>query len=64
VNALYRLRITDQLFNSLVLHEWCGHNRLFNAYYEVEFKKTPDILKLNLKFISDVYNCNVKKHKM
>jgi isoleucyl-tRNA synthetase len=44
VNALYRLRITDQLFKSYVLHEWCVHNRLFNAYYEVKFKKTPDII--------------------
>jgi hypothetical protein len=43
VNALYRLRITDQLFKSYVLHEWCVHNRLFNAYYDVTFKKTPDI---------------------
>jgi hypothetical protein len=40
VNALYRLWIRDQLF-SYVLHEWCVHNRLFNAYYEVKFKKHP-----------------------
>jgi hypothetical protein len=38
VNGLYRLRITDQLFKSYVLHEWCVHNRLFNAY-EVKLKK-------------------------
>jgi hypothetical protein len=25
VNALYGLRITDQLFKSDVLHEWCVH---------------------------------------
>jgi hypothetical protein len=43
VNALYRLWITDQLFKSYVLHEWCVHNRLFNAYYEVKFKKTSDM---------------------
>jgi hypothetical protein len=43
VKALYRLRITDQLFKSYVLHVWCVHNRLFNAHYEVKFKKTPDI---------------------
>jgi hypothetical protein len=35
----YRLQITDQLFKSYVLHVWCVHNRLFNAYYEVKFKK-------------------------
>jgi hypothetical protein len=45
-NTLYRLRITDQLFKSYVLHEWCVHNRLFNAYYEVKFKKTPDIFNI------------------
>jgi hypothetical protein len=28
------------------LHEWCVHNRLFNAYYEVKFKKTPNIIAL------------------
>jgi hypothetical protein len=45
VNALYRLRITDQLFKSYVLHEWCVHNRLYNAYYDVKLKKkTPDII--------------------
>jgi hypothetical protein len=37
VNALYRLRITDQLFKCYILHEWCVHNRLFYAYYEVKF---------------------------
>jgi hypothetical protein len=26
-----------------VLHEWCVHNLLFKAYYEVKFIKTPDI---------------------
>jgi hypothetical protein len=41
VNALYSLRITDQLFKSDILHAWCVHNRLFNAYYEVKFKKHP-----------------------
>jgi hypothetical protein len=31
------------MFKSYVLHEWCVHNVLFNAYYEVKFKKkTPD----------------------
>jgi hypothetical protein len=40
---LYRLRITGQLFKTYVLHEWCVHNRLFNAHYEVKFKKTPNI---------------------
>jgi hypothetical protein len=39
VNALYRLRITDQLFKSYILHDWCVHNRPFNTYYEVKFKK-------------------------
>jgi hypothetical protein len=38
VNALYRLRITDQL-----LHEWCDLNRLSNAYFDAKFKKTPFI---------------------
>jgi hypothetical protein len=32
VNAPYGLRIMDQLFNLTFLHEWCVHNRLFNAY--------------------------------
>jgi hypothetical protein len=41
--------ITDQLFESYVLHEWCVHNRLFNAYYEVKFKKTPDISRAQMK---------------
>ncbi|KAJ3633996.1 hypothetical protein MTP99_010908 [Tenebrio molitor] len=36
--------ITDQMFKSYVLHEWCVLNRLFNAYYEVKFKKAPDIV--------------------
>jgi hypothetical protein len=49
LNALYWLRITDQLFKSYVLHEWCVHNRLFNAYYEVKFKITTDIIIENLK---------------
>jgi hypothetical protein len=40
VNALYRLRII--CLNVTFLHEWSVHNRLFNAYYEVKFKKTPD----------------------
>jgi hypothetical protein len=31
------LRITDQLFKSSVLHEWCFHNRLCSAYYKVKF---------------------------
>jgi hypothetical protein len=34
VNALYGLRITDQLF----LHEWRVPNRLFNANFENKFK--------------------------
>jgi hypothetical protein len=42
VNALYGLRITDQLFKSYVLHEWCLHNRLFNANFEDKFKWTHD----------------------
>jgi hypothetical protein len=41
VNALYRLRITDQLFKSYALHEWCDLNRLSNAYFDAKFKKTP-----------------------
>jgi hypothetical protein len=44
VNAPYRLRITDQLFKSYVLHDWCVHNRL--AYYEVKFKKNTRYLLL------------------
>jgi hypothetical protein len=43
VNALYRLRITDQLFKSTLLHEWCDLNRLSNAYFDARFKKTPFI---------------------
>jgi hypothetical protein len=39
VNALYRLRITDQLFKSYALHEWCDLNRLSNAYFDAKFKK-------------------------
>jgi hypothetical protein len=42
VAALYGLQITHQLFKSYVLHEWCVHSQLSNAYYEVKFKKTPD----------------------
>jgi hypothetical protein len=49
VNPLYRLRITDQLFKSYILHEWCVHNRLLNAYYEVKFKKTP--YRMIMRFI-------------
>jgi hypothetical protein len=44
-NALYRLWITDQLFKTYVLHEWCVHSRLSNAYYEVKFKKHPIYLQ-------------------
>jgi hypothetical protein len=44
VNALYRLRITDQLFESYVLYEWCVHNCLFDAYFEVKFKKIPNTI--------------------
>jgi hypothetical protein len=40
VNALYRLRITDQLFKSYALHQWCDLNRLSNAYFDAKFKKT------------------------
>jgi hypothetical protein len=47
VKAVYRLRITDQLFKSYVLHEWCVHNRLFNAY-EVKLKKTSTVTVSNL----------------
>jgi hypothetical protein len=43
VNALYGLRITDQLFKSYALHEWCDLNRLSNAYFDAKFKKTPFI---------------------
>jgi hypothetical protein len=48
VNALYTLRITDQLFKSYVLHEWCVHNRLFNAYYDVKLKKNTRYNRLVL----------------
>jgi hypothetical protein len=37
------MRITDQLFKSYVLQEWCVHNRVFNAYYEVKLKKKKNI---------------------
>jgi hypothetical protein len=40
VNSLYRLRITDQLFKSYVLHEWCIHNRLSTPTTRRNFK-TP-----------------------
>jgi hypothetical protein len=40
VNALYRLRITDQLIKSYALYEWCALNRLSNAYFDAKFKKT------------------------
>jgi hypothetical protein len=49
VNALYRLRITDQLFKSYALHEWCDLNRLSNAYFDAKFKKTPFICRSNKK---------------
>jgi hypothetical protein len=41
VNALYRLRITDQLFKSYALYEWCDLNRLSNAYFDAKLKKQP-----------------------
>jgi hypothetical protein len=43
VNALYRLRIRDQLFKSYAFTrvEWCDINRLSNAYFDAKFKKTP-----------------------
>jgi hypothetical protein len=67
VNALYRLRITDQLFKSYVLHEWCVHNPLFNVYYEVKFKKTPDIslsIIIEYSFSHLLWNENTcKTHK-
>jgi hypothetical protein len=28
---------------TLQIDEWCVHNRLFNAYFEDKFKRTPDI---------------------
>jgi hypothetical protein len=37
VNALYGLRITDQLFKSYALYEWCDLNRLSNAYFDAKF---------------------------
>jgi hypothetical protein len=42
VNALYRLRIADQLFSSYAFTrvEWCDLNRLSNAYFDAKFKKT------------------------
>jgi hypothetical protein len=43
VNALYGLRITNQLFKSYIF-TWYVHSRLFNAYFEVKFKKTPVII--------------------
>jgi hypothetical protein len=42
VNALHRLRTNHGSAVSIyVLHEWCVHSRLFNAYCEVKFKKHP-----------------------
>jgi hypothetical protein len=48
------LQITDQLFKAnltfcvvcvftLQADEWCVHNQLFNANFEVKLKNTPDI---------------------
>jgi hypothetical protein len=45
VNALYRLRITDQRLNLTFLHEWCDLNRLSNPYFDAKFQKTPFITK-------------------
>jgi hypothetical protein len=39
---------TDQLFKCYVLHEWCVHNRFFNAYYEVKLKKHPILLPVDV----------------
>jgi hypothetical protein len=36
VNALYGLRIS--CLNLTFFHEWCVHNRLFNANFENKFK--------------------------
>jgi hypothetical protein len=51
VNALYRLRITDQLFKSYALHEWCDLNRLSNAYFDAKFKKNT-LYSLFNEFVS------------
>jgi hypothetical protein len=37
---------------TLQTDEWCVHNRLINAKFEVKFKKTPDIYFVNLSLKS------------
>jgi hypothetical protein len=37
---------------TLQTDEWCVHNRLFNANFEVKFKKTRDIYFVNLSLKS------------
>jgi hypothetical protein len=59
VNALYRLRITDQLFKSYALHEWCDLNRLFNAYFDAKLKKNTFIVYLTSLFHSSFGNCSL-----
>jgi MFS superfamily sulfate permease-like transporter len=44
VNALYRLRITDQLFKSY------SYNRLSNAYFDAKFKKKTPFTALHFQF--------------
>jgi hypothetical protein len=45
VNALYGLRITDQLFKSDVLHEWCVHIDSSTPTTVKLKKKTPDTIE-------------------
>jgi hypothetical protein len=58
VNALYDTGYGSRIscLNLTFLHEWCVHNRLFNGYYEVKFKKTPDTrcVHLTMEHIEDL----------
>jgi hypothetical protein len=63
VNALYRLRITDQLFKSTLLHEWCDLNRLSNAYFDARFKKTAFTF-IKSKLQPTILNDNVNQFKV
>jgi hypothetical protein len=55
MNALYRVRITDQLFKSYVLHV---HSRLSNAYYlRGEIKKKHPILAFDSTHLNIRLGC-------
>jgi hypothetical protein len=65
VNALYDTGYGSRIscLNLTFLQEWCVHNRLFNGYYEVKFKKTPDTrcVHLTMEHIEDLVSAILVK---